>query len=109
MEKRKLQKNEIEELIDQYQNLTGDLNRYARLKWSRNFRKAVPDMRKSAKRQAHFFKVALNATVQTLIYQDALPINIGIAAMFNRFTTFKTKRIVIKYLKNRKKSKPCSE
>lgn len=127
MEKRKLQKNEIEELVEQYQNLTEDLKRYRKLMWSRDFRNAVPEMRKNAKQQAAFFKSALNATVDTLIDQDALPTNTAIDALFNRFITFKTKWMVSDYLrnvrkekktnwivcdylhKNRKKSKSCSE
>lgn len=110
MKKRKLQKNEIEELVEQYQDLTDDLKRYRKLMWSRDFRNAVPEMRKNAKTQASFFKAALNATVDTLIDQDALPTNTAIDALFNRFITFKTKWMVRDYLRNnRKKSKQCSE
>lgn len=100
-EKRTLEKKEINELIEQYHNLTGDLNRYERLKWKRDFRNASNKKKIRAKRQKSFFKAALNATIETLIDQDALPNNTAVAALVNRFVSFKTKWIVIKYLRTR--------
>ena len=98
-EKRTLKKEEINELIEQYYNLTGDLNRYERLKWRRDFRNADKETKIRAMEQKKFFKAALNATLETLIDQDALPNNTAVAALFNRFVSFKTKWAVSKYLR----------
>lgn len=104
-EKRTLKKEEINELIEQYHNLTGDLNRFERLKWRRDFRNASKETKIRAMRQKSFFKAALNATLETLIDQDALPNNTAVAALFNRFVSFKTKLSVSKYLRTKHSNK----
>ena len=98
MEKKKLTSEEIAQLQNSYEDITGDLFRYRRLFRERRYREAKEQDREIARKQYKFLKISLNSLIDTLIATDGLTIRIVKAALFNRFLKIKTKWAIVRHL-----------
>lgn len=94
--KKKLTEEELEQLRQQYYDLTSDLKQYSRLFWQRRFWKAPRKTREETFSQYKFIKGALNATLDTLCAENGMTIRLAEKALYNRFVKIRTKINIMK-------------
>lgn len=105
MEKRPLTPEELDQLEQQYYELTEELRSYRNGMRDRDYKAKFPKQeREHIKRQYKFLKNALNEGLGVLIDHEHLSVKTCIDVIGNPFCTLRTKWNVSKYMRTKFKS-----
>ena len=97
MEEIRLTPDQLEQLEQNYYNITEDCRSYKELFGKPHFRESDQKLQQSARKQFDFYKRALNATLETLMMHDYLSYSVTVSALKNRFVRFGTKMRILKH------------
>ena len=101
-EKKSLTKEELDQLNEQYFELTKTLQGYRDGMKSKNYRKQFDQFQRNEIEKTYkFFKFSLNEGLKTLIDQDGLKITTAFDAMGNRFVKLLVKWRVYFYIRRK--------